>query len=89
MLHRYWIVFYPEDIYGPRNIGVTAFSETHARNLVKQQIKNIGWMEITAEMIDSARIIPDIDIRLLDPGHVIPNMGAITFEGIWFPNLNL
>jgi hypothetical protein len=27
----------------------------------------------------------DIEMRSLDQGHVIPNMGVVTRRGVWFP----
>ena len=27
----------------------------------------------------------DIDVRALDPNHVLPNIGNVTSRGIWFP----
>jgi len=32
--------------------------------------------------------IENIDIRLLDQEHVVPNIGMVTFRGIWFPNVS-
>jgi hypothetical protein len=40
---------------------------------------------ISASLNDTTKVIEDIDIRLLDQGHVIPNMGVVTFKGIWYP----
>jgi hypothetical protein len=34
-------------------------------------------------------IIENIDVQLLDKGHVIPNMGPVVFKGVWFPRLNM
>ena len=88
MLHRYWIVIFPEDPYGPRNLGVTAFSIEQAKALVKVELKKLGWNHISEELIEESEIIEDIDIRLLDQNHVIPNMGVVTFKGVWFPSAN-
>jgi len=88
MLHRYWLVIYPGDPYCSKNIGVTAFSPQQARLLAKEEFKKIGWLHITDDSIDQANIIEDIDIQLLDQNHIITNMGLVTLQGVWYPNLN-
>ncbi|WP_336518558.1 hypothetical protein [Pollutibacter soli] len=87
MLKRYWIVVFPENRYGPKNFGVTAFSEKHARELTKQQLFKLGWPSFDTE-IDKAEIIENVDTRILDQDHVIPNMGVAIWQGLWFPNCN-
>jgi hypothetical protein len=43
--------------------------------------------EYSANLNDDTEVIEDIDISLLDQNHVIPNMGVVTFKGVWFPTL--
>ena len=86
MLKRYWIILYPEDKYGPRNIGVTAFSKDDAKLIIKANLENLAYNELVKSINDDTEFIENIDIRLLDKGHVIPNMGVVTFKGIWYPN---
>ncbi|WP_255356377.1 hypothetical protein [Lysobacter sp. Root983] len=31
--------------------------------------------------------IVDIDIRDLDPRHVLPNIGVCSVRGVWYPNV--
>lgn len=57
--------------------------------LLNDSLKKSGLQHLTINIDDNIEIIEDIDIRQLDQGHVIPNMGVVTFEGVWFPNLNL
>jgi len=77
-LHRYWF-----QITEHLGYGVTAYSEDDARNL----IENIaGPVSLDDELV---RIIVDVDVRDLDQGHVIPNMGPPNLRGVWFPMLNL
>jgi len=35
------------------------------------------------------KVVEDVDVRTLDQGHVVPNMGAVNFPGVWFPRLNV
>ena len=88
-LKRYWFVVFPSDRFGPRNFGVTAYSKSEGRKLIIDSLKKIELQQLTENLDDNIEVIEDIDIRLLDQGHVIPNMGVVTFEGVWFPNLNL
>lgn len=88
MLKRYWLVLYPVHRYGPRNIGITAFSPEQAKSLAKNAMENLGWQDISEEKINQAEIIENIDIRKLDTGHVIPNVGVVSRLGVWFPNCN-
>jgi hypothetical protein len=30
-------------------------------------------------------VIEDVDVRELDQGHVVPNMGDPTVRGVWYP----
>jgi len=85
-LKRYWFVIYPQFRYSQGNFGVTAYSITEARQLLKETLAKLHWP--IPENLDNAEVIENIDIRLLDQGHVIPNMGVVTFRGVWFPGLN-
>lgn len=64
-------------------IGVSAYSLEDAKSLVNKAIESL---QTNQEILE---IIEDIDVRDLDQNHVVPNMGAPNFRGIWFPNLNL
>jgi hypothetical protein len=33
--------------------------------------------------------VADIDLRTLDPEHVLPNIGPVVVRGVWYPRLNL
>lgn len=89
MLHRYWFIITPPDRYGPGNIGVTAYSILEAKSIIKEALSKNQWISFSIESIDQAEIIENIDIRLLDQGHILPNIGVVDFKGIWFPNLNI
>lgn len=89
-LKRFWFITFPENPYGPKNIGVTAYSKDHAITLIANEALKNSFIELLAKKIgDGTEVIEDIDINMLDQKHVIPNMGVVTFQGIWYPNLNL
>ncbi len=79
LLRRYWFKT-KEFFYG---IGVTAYSLKDAQNLVQESIPYVNWN------FNELEVIENIDISNLDEGHVLPNMGAPNFRGVWYPNLNI
>lgn len=89
MLRRYWIVVNPSNRYGAGNFDVTGYTSETARSLLREKLQLARWSNAIIESLDDAEIVEDIDIRLLDEGHVIPNIGVVTFPGVWFPNLNV
>ena len=77
LLHRYWF-----DVRVGLGFGVTAYSIDDARTLLDEYLRRWrGTCEV--EVID---IVEDVDVRDLDQGHVIPNMGPPNLRGVWFPN---
>jgi hypothetical protein len=63
-------------------IGVTAGSPDEARALAEDvRAHYYPNSEITGE-------IADVDVSLLDPMHVVPNLGFVVAYGVWFPALN-
>ena len=88
-LKRYWFIVFPSDQFGPRNFGVTASSKNEGKKFIIDSLRKSGQQQLIENFDDNTEVIEDIDIRLLDQEHVIPNMGVVTFEGVWFPNLNL
>ena len=89
MLKRYWFILSPQDKYGVDNIGVTAFTLIEAKGIIKNAFSKVNWKHISEIEIDKAEVIENINIELLDKSHIIPNMGVVTFKGVWFPCLNL
>jgi len=73
-LRRFW---FRRPIGG--GYGVTAFTIEDAEGLVARAGLPRDWSEVVA----------DVDLSGLDPGHVLPNIGGVTFRGVWFPALNL
>ena len=88
-LHRYWFVVDQTLPYGPSGFGVTAWTEDDARLLLRAAIADgrCGWHRGQSAELDSVRVIEDIDIGLLDPRHIIPNMGIVVDRGLWWPRL--
>ena len=59
--------------------GVTAYSIEDAEQLLTRAGLSRDWVEV----------IEDVDVSSLDEGHVLPNIGGVTFRGVWYPALNL
>jgi hypothetical protein len=78
LLQRYW--FNTREGLG---IGVTAYSVDDAKHLIDDAARRWGWD------YEVLKIVEDVDVRDLDQGHVVPNMGPPNLRGIWYPNLNL
>jgi hypothetical protein len=76
-LTRYWIEL-DETSHG---YGVTGRSEEDALNLLRSRVF------IECEMPAVRRIQANVDLQTLDPDHVLPNAGAPTWRGVWFPNI--
>jgi hypothetical protein len=58
---------------------VTAVDAEDARNLISA-IALDG-----SALPDIADVVEDVDVRTLDEGHVLPNMGDPTVRGVWYP----
>lgn len=90
-LHKYWFVGSGDDPYGPTGLGVTAFTPDDAREILRQELPrhrqdNLSvWRLWKLEAIDTAQVVEDVDVRMLDQGHVIPNMGLVIDRGVWWP----
>jgi hypothetical protein len=69
-------------VSGHIGIGVTAVSLDVAKQLATEVANRFGWGSLGS-------VAQDVDIRSLDQGHVIPNMGPPNLPGVWYPFLNL
>ena len=78
LLRRFW--FKTKEHLG---FGVTAYSLDDATHLVEEAARSLG---LDYELAD---VIENVDVRSLDQGHVIPNMGPPNLRGVWFPALKL
>lgn len=80
-LHRYWICFKTDSGFAvPRpGCGVTAYDYNDALIILAETIfANEAIPEIK-------HVVEDVDISKLDQKHVIPNMEAPTWRGVWYP----
>jgi hypothetical protein len=59
--------------------GITAFDLNDAMGILQNTVFN-GF-----EAPKIMNVKEDIDIRSLDQGKIIPNMGVVTHRGVWFP----
>lgn len=84
-LHRYWIRWDEEASRDARTgsglgCGVTAFDVDDAKRLVELVALQGDPLPAIAEILE------DVDVRTLDAGHVLPNMGDPSVRGVWFPH---
>jgi hypothetical protein len=77
VLHRYWFALCPG-----LGIGVTAETAAEARALADDVLERFYPRAVIE------RVTPDVDLRTLDPRHVLPNVGIPACRGVWFPALN-
>ncbi|KRD77375.1 hypothetical protein ASE43_09510 [Lysobacter sp. Root983] len=76
-LHRYW---FPTRIGFGIGFGATAWTEQDARRFLRSAVPYIGMTTLGPPIVD-------IDIRDLDPRHVLPNIGVCSVRGVWYPNV--
>ncbi len=88
MLKTFWFVKNPDDRFGVHNFGVTASTKPEALDILLSYLRKFD-PEAIRHINNNTEVFENIDIRLLDQKHIIPNMGVVTFKGIWWPRLNL
>lgn len=76
LLHRFW--FECPDCLG---YGVTAYTRGEAESIARDAATALG------KTFTVTNVIEDVDISKLDQGHVVPNMRAPNFHGLWYPQL--
>ncbi len=84
LLHQFWIEFEtPSPL--PQRFGVTALDLADALRLID------AWLGDRRRTPPPpiARVIEDVDVSTLDPGHVLPNMLPPTWRGVWYPMSSL
>jgi hypothetical protein len=77
-LHRFWFDFDSPQLGTPAGCGVTAINEGDAKSLLREVV-------FEGELPAINRVLCDVDVRDLDQGHVVPNMGDPSIRGVWFP----
>jgi len=73
-LRRFWV-----PVPGHFGIGVTTYTVEEALRLAQEMAEQRGWQ------VEVAQVVEDVDIHQLDQQHVVPNMGAWSDRGVWFP----
>ena len=61
-------------------MGVTALDRADAESLLAMSTFLAG-----RPLPAISEVVEDVDVRGLDPSHVIPNMGDPSIRGVWFP----
>jgi len=84
MLSRFWIEFVESNGAGlpigvSRGCGVSAYSYNDAIKILEYRVFS------TKKIPQIAKVIENVDVSLLDEGHVQPNMGNVLIRGVWFP----
>lgn len=81
MLRRFWFNFKDVAPFSPLwlGCGVTSYDHSDALQLLARTV----LAEYPQLKVDT--VIEDVDIRTLDAGHVLPNMGVPAVRGVWFP----
>lgn len=80
-LRRFWIRFVAHpSLKIPRpGCGVTAYNVEDALSILRATVFEGGTLPAVATIIE------DVDISTLDQKHVIPNMEAPVWRGVWYP----
>ena len=80
-LHRFWFKF--SSIPLPNSLrlgcGVTAYNYDDALVILQETVFS------SREFPEIESFVADVDISDLDQKHVIPNMEAPVWLGVWFP----
>lgn len=76
-LHRFWFTFKNPPPFSVLNLGcgVTAYNHDDALALIN----------VPATGLEIDRVIENVQVDSLDPGHVRPNIGDVSQRGVWFP----
>jgi hypothetical protein len=84
-LRRFWFRFEGDASSLPAGTalgcGVTAVNRPDAEQLVRSEVFGGEPLPPFVEVVE------DVDVRGLDEGHVVPNMGDLSVRGVWFPRL--
>jgi hypothetical protein len=80
-LRRFWFTFIDLPKFSPLNLGcgVTAYDYADALKILQAKVFDENLMPTIASFAE------DVDMQTLDRNHVLPNIGAVTDRGVWFP----
>jgi hypothetical protein len=76
-LRRFWFRF-TADNRSSLAYGVTAWTEEDARAILRAEV-------FGGDLPSDPEITADVDVRTLDQKHIVPNMEAPAWRGVWFP----
>jgi hypothetical protein len=79
-MKRYWLTFQKVDRPHPINLGcgVTADGLQDALLMIRKAFPNLALGQ-------PLTVAEDIDISTLDARHILPNIGDVREEGVWWP----
>ena len=82
-LHRYWFRLAGDVSDLPMGaalgVGVTGVDRDDAEQLIRLALFKDARLPRVVEVVE------DVDVRELDHGHVVPNMGDPSRRGVWWP----
>ena len=83
LLHSYWLNFAggATAISNGLGVGVTAYSLDDALAILRPFAGD--------RLPELMSVKEDVQFSDLDPGHVVPNMLAMSDRGVWFPMLGV
>jgi hypothetical protein len=82
-LDTFWFSF-PQDTYMSLGVGVTAYSEADAYELMHERGVSEGFANAKEVVVQK-----NVRIQDLDQNHVVPNMGPMQLRGVWYPCMNI
>jgi hypothetical protein len=83
LLETFWFSF-PEDLYMPFGIGVTAYSELDAWRLM-DACGVTEWFSSVKKVV----VQKSIRFQELHQGNIVPNIGPMQLRGVWYPCMNI
>ncbi|MBX9402274.1 hypothetical protein K4L06_13245 [Lysobacter sp. BMK333-48F3] len=80
-MKRFWFTFAGPPEFSPLALGcgVTGHDRLDALQILRERVL-AGRQDLAIDVV-----VEDVDIRTLDADHVVPNMGAASNRGVWFP----
>jgi hypothetical protein len=82
-LDKFWFSF-PQDANMPFGIGVTAYSEADAYELMQERGVS-DWFANAKEIV----VQKNIRIQDLSQSNIVPNIGPMQLRGVWYPCMNI
>jgi hypothetical protein len=83
LLDTFWFTF-PQDLHMPFGIGVTAYSEADAYELMHERGVS-DWFANAKEIV----VQKNVRIQDLSQSNIVPNIGPMQLRGVWYPCMNI